>query len=178
VDKGNDLKLIFNALEFAAGKHRNQRRKNVDATPYINHPIDLATLLINEANIEDISIIISAILHDTVEDTETTIDELKSQFGEKISKIVNEVTDDKKLPKTERKRLQIENATNSSYEAKMVKLADKICNLKDMTEQPPADWSIDRKREYFDWAKQVVDQIRGVNQKLETIFDDEYLKKP
>lgn len=170
----NDLALIFKALEFASIKHRDQRRKDVEASPYINHPIALAKVLCVEGVVTDVNAICGAILHDTIEDTETTLEELTENFGESIAKIVMEVTDDKNLPKEERKRLQIEHAANASHEAKLVKLADKICNLRDIINSPPADWTLTRKREYFDWAKAVVDKISGASPELSIIFDETY----
>jgi guanosine-3',5'-bis(diphosphate) 3'-pyrophosphohydrolase len=170
--------VVFRALSFAAQRHRDQRRKDKQATPYINHPIELAELLVNEGGISDTRVLVAAILHDTVEDTETTLDELESLFGAVIAGIVREVTDDKSLPKSERKRLQIENAGRISDQARLVKLADKICNLRDMLAKPPADWPVQRVREYFDWAKAVIDRLRGVSPELERLFDVEYAKKP
>jgi len=164
-------KLFLKALTFAAEKHKNQRRKDEEASPYINHPISLATILLNEADIKDINVLIGAVLHDTIEDTETTFEELKNEFGEKIASIVQEVSDDKSLPKEERKLKQIEHASQISHEAKLVKLADKISNLRDIIKSPPKDWTNARKSEYFAWAKKVIDQIRGTNSKLENIFD-------
>jgi guanosine-3',5'-bis(diphosphate) 3'-pyrophosphohydrolase len=163
--------LILRAVAFAAEKHKNQRRKDADATPYVNHPIALANVLKQEGEVDDVEILVAAILHDTIEDTETTADELRAIFGEEITSIVLEVTDDKSLPKAERKRLQIEHAAVASPKAKLVKLADKICNLRDIATSPPADWSADRKKDYFDWAKRVVEGCRGVNVRLEAGFD-------
>jgi guanosine-3',5'-bis(diphosphate) 3'-pyrophosphohydrolase len=174
----NDLALIFKALEFASIKHRDQRRKDADASPYINHPIALAKVLCVEGGVTDVNAICGAILHDTIEDTETTAEELTEILGETVSKIVQEVTDDKKLPKEVRKRLQIEHAPHASHQAKLVKLADKICNLRDIVSTPPADWSLQRKQEYFDWAKKVVDQIRSASDKLSLAFDEIYAQKP
>ena len=174
----DDLSLIFNALDFAAKKHRDQRRLDADATPYINHPIELAALLVNEGNVDDTSVLVAAILHDTVEDTETTPQELEHLFGFEIANIVMEVTDDKKLAKAERKRLQVENAAHCSVAAKLVKLADKICNLRDMSRNPPANWPLGRRQEYFDWAAEVVFQIRGVHPQLELLFDEIYKMRP
>jgi guanosine-3',5'-bis(diphosphate) 3'-pyrophosphohydrolase len=168
--------LILRAVAFAADKHRNQRRKDREASPYINHPIALANVLA-QSGVNDPSVLVSALLHDTIEDTDTTADELENAFGREIAEIVLEVTDDKLLTKAERKRLQIEHAASISDRAKLVKLADKICNLRDMSSSPPADWSLDRKREYFDWAKQVVDRLRGVHPKLEELFDAEYARR-
>lgn len=164
------------AVAFAAEKHRNQRRKDADASPYINHPIALANVLANEGNIIDVSVLCAAILHDTVEDTETTFEELEREFGSSITGIVREVTDDKSFSKAERKRLQVEHANHASHEARLVKLADKICNLRDILASPPADWTHERKRQYFDWARLVVDQVRGTSSVLEAAFDREYAR--
>ena len=171
------LPLIFKALEFASHKHRDQRRKDANASPYINHPIALATLLTREGVTEDV-VLAAAILHDTLEDTQTTPAELREHFGEKIATIVGEVTDDKNLLKAERKRLQIEHAAHISREAKLVKLADKICNVRDVANHPPAKWDLARRREYFEWAKAVVDQLRGIHPALEKKFDEAYALKP
>jgi Guanosine polyphosphate pyrophosphohydrolases/synthetases len=173
-----ELELIVRATAFAAEKHRHQRRKDVQASPYINHPIALAQVLLLEAGIRDPIVLAAALLHDTIEDTGTTADELREQFGEEIAAIVQEVTDDKKLLKEERKRLQIVHAGTLSERARLVKLADKICNLRDLRTAPPADWSLERRREYFDWARQVVDGLRGVNARLEALFDAEYAARP
>jgi guanosine-3',5'-bis(diphosphate) 3'-pyrophosphohydrolase len=167
----DDVGLFLRAVSFAAEKHKNQRRKDADATPYINHPIALANVLKQEGGIDDVAVLAAAILHDTIEDTETTADELRAQFGDEITGIVLEVTDDKSLPKAERKRLQIEHAAHASPKAKLVKLADKICNLRDIASNPPADWSEERKREYFEWAAKVVAGCRGSNNNLEAEFD-------
>jgi guanosine-3',5'-bis(diphosphate) 3'-pyrophosphohydrolase len=123
-------------------------------------------------------VLAAALLHDTLEDTQTTRTELRKTFGPNITKIVEEVTDDKRLPKQRRKELQVEHAAHISKSAKLVKLADKISNLSDMATSPPAGWSLQRKREYFDWAKRVIDQVRGTNSKLERRFDALYRKRP
>ncbi len=173
-----DLELILLALEFAAHKHRDQRRKDVHASPYINHPIALANVLVNEGAVRDPDIICAALLHDTIEDTETEVNELARAFGPRIRDIVLEVTDDKSLKKTERKRLQVVRAAHASRQAKLVKLADKICNLRDLAERPPAKWGLKRRQKYFDWAKKVVDRLRGVSPELEAAFDASYAKRP
>jgi guanosine-3',5'-bis(diphosphate) 3'-pyrophosphohydrolase len=171
------LALTLRAVAFAADKHRNQRRKDQEASPYINHPIALARLLVCEAAERDPATLAAALLHDTVEDTGTTFEELEQHFGTVIAGIVREVTDDKSLPKQDRKRLQIEHAAGASPQAKAVKLADKICNLRDIIASPPADWSLERKREYFDWAKQVVDAMRGAHPRLDQLFDAEWARR-
>ncbi|SKC69666.1 HD domain-containing protein [Paraburkholderia hospita] len=165
---------LIRAIAFAADRHRNQRRKDHESSPYINHPIALANVLANEAGIEDERVLVAAVLHDTIEDTETTEQELFRLFGKEVTDIVMEVTDDKTLPKAERKRLQIEHAAHISRRAKLVKLADKICNLRDIAARPPADWSPERKQEYFDWAKTVIDALRGTHPGLEALFDEAY----
>ena len=174
----SDLKLLLKALRFSALKHKNQRRKDVDASPYINHPISLASILCNEAHITDVEVICGALLHDTVEDTETKPEELESEFGSAIKNIVMDVTDDKSLEKHERKQAQIDHAAHISDQAKLVKLADKISNLRDVSINPPPEWTLERRQEYFDWAKKVIDQVRGVNSSLESIFDEIYSVRP
>jgi guanosine-3',5'-bis(diphosphate) 3'-pyrophosphohydrolase len=173
-----ELALLLKALAFAAHKHRDQRRKDAEASPYINHPIALANVLVNEGGVSDNDVLCAALLHDTVEDTATTHEELVNAFGSRIARIVAEVTDDKTLPKAERKRLQVEHAPRLSLEAKLVKLADKVCNLRDVAERPPAKWDLARRQEYFDWAKQVVDGLRGAHARLEGAFDEAYARRP
>lgn len=173
----NDLAFMLRVAAFAARKHSAQRRKDAEASPYINHPIGLAHLLAGQG-VTDRNVLAAALLHDTIEDTDTTSAELEGAFGEKIASIVREVTDDKSLQKAERKRLQIEHAAHASREAKLVKLADKIGNLRDIAASPPADWTLERRREYFDWAKQVVDRIRGTHPALEELFDRAYAQRP
>ena len=171
---GSDLVLILDAASFAADKHRLQRRKDADASPYINHPLALADILAREGGVEDAKVIAAALLHDIVEDTETSIEELEVRFGKRIAAMVAEVTDDKSLPKEERKRLQIAASASKSPGAKLVKLADKIANLRDLTSSPPADWSDERRVQYFEWAQQVVAGLRGTNASLEAAFDEAY----
>jgi len=172
------MNQLIKAIAFAADKHRNQRRKDADASPYINHPIALANVLSNEAGVTDEKVLIAAVLHDTIEDTDTTARELVDVFGDEIAAIVLEVTDDMLLPKGERKRLQIEHASTISESAKLVKLADKICNLRDVADNSPTHWTLQRRQEYFEWAKAVVDGLRGVHPKLEELFDVAYGDKP
>ena len=133
---------------------------------------------LNEGGVTDVEVLCAALLHDTVEDTATTHEELAEAFGARIARIVAEVTDDKLLPKAERKRLQVEHAATLSPEAKLVKLADKTCNLRDVAVRPPAHWDLARRREYFDWAKRVVDGVRGAHPRLEAAFDAAYSKRP
>ena len=162
---------LLSALRFAAEKHRAQRRKDTAATPYINHPIAVAETLVRVGNVGDPVSIQAAILHDTLEDTETTIAELDEQFGEDVRRLVEELTDDKGLPKAERKRRQVDHAPQLSQAAKALKLADKICNVSDLCSADPVNWPLDRKLEYLDWACQVVEGCRGSNPQLEERFD-------
>ena len=170
--------LLLKALGFAARKHRDQRRKDPEASPYINHPIALANVLANEAGVTDPVVLAAAVLHDTIEDTDTNCDELDAAFGPQIRMIVLEVTDDTTLRKQERKDAQIKVAPHLSREAKLVKLADKISNLRDVADSAPPNWPLARRQEYFDWAKQVVDGLRGVHPRLEAIFDAAYARRP
>lgn len=165
------INQFVSALAFSATKHRDQRRKDVGASPYINHPIALVDVLVNEGGILNWDVLCAALLHDTIEDTQTTAEELTKAFGKNVASIVLEVTDDKALPKEERKLQQIAHAAHSSHEAKLVKLADKICNLRDILASPPSGWDVKRKQAYFEWAAAVVAGIRGSNSKLEKVFD-------
>jgi guanosine-3',5'-bis(diphosphate) 3'-pyrophosphohydrolase len=174
-----DLNLLIKALSFAARKHRTQVRKGAEPIPYINHPIAVAELMVRTGNIRDVETIAAALLHDTIEDTKTTFEELEAEFGAAIAKLVAEVSDDKNLKKLERKRLQEEHASSLSPRARVVKLADKTCNLRDIIQDPPAGWELERKQEYFDWAKRVVDRMgAGINAELEKAFVEAFAARP
>jgi len=169
---------LLAAIAFAATKHRNQRRKDAEASPYINHPLQLAHVLATEGGVSDLKTLMAAVLHDTVEDTETSYEELREHFGQAVADVVMEVTDDTSLPKAERKRRQVEHAPHMSKRAALVKLADKTCNLRDVAHHPPAGWPLRRKREYFDWAKEVVDGLPPVKKKLRKAFDAAFSLRP
>jgi (p)ppGpp synthase/HD superfamily hydrolase len=160
----------LNALSFAAQRHSGHLRK--DSGPFINHPIAVAELLARVGRVADVILLQAAVLHDVLEDTPTVPDELRDRFGQEVLSIVLEVTDDERLPKAERKRLQVENAPRLSLSAKQIRIADKICNVNDLTHSQPEGWSLERKREYLDWAEQVVACCRGCNPALERHFDD------
>ena len=177
------LARVIDAIAFAAEAHRQQRRKDEDRTPYINHPVALVRILAVEAGIDDADVLCAAALHDVLEDCcgqegQPTLDEgralLQQRFGPQVLAYVEAVTDDKSLPKEERKRLQVEHAAHAPRGAKLVKLADKIANLRDIAASPPADWSLQRRQEYVAWAGTVVDAIRGTDPALEALFDHAY----
>ncbi|KAI9013314.1 hypothetical protein BC832DRAFT_528584 [Gaertneriomyces semiglobifer] len=174
----SELGLFVRTLQFATLAHSTQRRKDPSSTPYINHPIGVAHILLFEGGVSDIAVLQAALLHDTVEDTDTTFEDIEKEFGKRVMDVVKECTDDKRLPKDERKRLQVESAGGKSKEAKLVKLADKIYNLRDLQRVAPVGWSEERVREYFTWAKRVTDNCRGVNRDLESILDDIYNHVP
>ncbi len=161
------MNRILQAARFAAEKHVDQRRKNASRSPYINHPIEVAEILSREGAVEDEDLLIAALLHDTIEDTAATREEIVEHFGERVAALVVECTDDKSLAKAERKRLQIVHAPSKSPGAKMIKLADKTSNLRSIIADPPADWPVERQREYFAWARQVIDGLAGANERLE-----------
>jgi GTP diphosphokinase / guanosine-3',5'-bis(diphosphate) 3'-diphosphatase len=171
------LPQFVRALEIASRKHSTQRRKDAVSSPYINHPIALVSILAVEAGIDDSGVLCAALLHDTIEDTDTTRDELAETFGSTIADIVVEVTDDKQLSKHVRKQLQIEHAPALSRAAGLVKCADKIANLRDLAECPPPDWALERRQE-FDWAKSVVDGVRDVPPGLRQLFNTAYERHP
>jgi len=167
-----DISKILAATHFAAEKHKSQRRKGAEASPYINHPVAVAEILWRVGEVRDVDCIVAALLHDTIEDTDTTPFELEELFGTRVRLLVDEVTDDKSLPKERRKELQIAHAIHLSAGAKQIKLADKTMNVIDVAFAPAPDWSIERRREYLDWAEAVVAGLRGCNENLEANFDD------
>jgi guanosine-3',5'-bis(diphosphate) 3'-pyrophosphohydrolase len=166
-----DPTTLLTAAAFAAEKHRHQRRKDAEASPFINHPLNVATVLAVEGGVDDASVLVAALLHDTVEDTETTFEELEETFGTAVRYLVAEVSDDISLPRQVRKRLQVESAPDSSPLAKQLKIADKICNVRDIATKPPAGWPENRKVEYLDWTLEVVAGCRGVNSRLDAAYD-------
>ena len=164
--------LILQALYYAAEKHSDQRRKNAEASPYINHPIQVTEILWRVGEVRDPALLIAATLHDTIEDTDATPEEIKEKFGEEVRALVLEVTDDKNLPKKERKQRQVDTAPYKTPKAKMLKLADKISNIEELIHSPPRGWSLKRKQEYLLWSERVVAGLRGVNEKIERHYDD------
>jgi guanosine-3',5'-bis(diphosphate) 3'-pyrophosphohydrolase len=163
---------LLAAMEFASRKHIAQRRKGEDAAPYINHPIAVTYLLAETGGITDPVTLMAAILHDTIEDTATTRTELDERFGPTVRKVVEEVTDDKTLDDAVRKALQVEHAPALSRRAKAIKIADKIDNVRDVTEHPPPTWSLARRIQYLDWSERVVAGCRGTNDPLERLYDE------
>lgn len=166
-----DPRDLLAAVAFAADKHRLHKRKDEDASPYINHPIQVAEVLARVGGMTEREVLLAALLHDTIEDTETTREELAERFGPKVAELVVAVSDDKSLEKQERKRLAIEHGPHLSREAKLIKLADRICNARDIAESPPKGWSLERRLDYFDWSRKVVAGCRGTNEALEREFD-------
>jgi guanosine-3',5'-bis(diphosphate) 3'-pyrophosphohydrolase len=167
------LPEVRRATGFAAWKHTGQFRKGEGMTPYIHHPVEVAAILSEAGAVEDNDLLQAALLHDTIEDTETEREEIESHFGLRICSIVVEVTDDKSLQKQERKAAQIAHAPQLSKEAQSLKLADKISNVFDVAFSAPVDWPRERQLAYFDWASQVVAGLRGCNAALEALFDEQ-----
>jgi GTP diphosphokinase / guanosine-3',5'-bis(diphosphate) 3'-diphosphatase len=163
------VREVLRAAKFAADKHRDQRRKDEKASPYINHPIGVAEVLARHG-VRDPVVLVAAVLHDTIEDTDTTGTELEREFGPEVRRVVEEVTDDKSLNKDERKARQIEKAPTLSPEAKLVKIADKISNITDVIHSPPTEWPMERRAEYLSWTRAVVDGCQGVNVELERTY--------
>ena len=164
--------FLLSALRFAARAHRDQRRKGMDASPYINHPIEVAHILASVGGVEDPLVLAAAILHDTLEDTEATAAEIEAAFGAEVRRMVEEVTDDTSLGGSERKRIQVERAPALSPGARLVKLADKIANVVDVLHDPPAGWTLERRTRYLDWTERVVERVRGTSPALERRYDE------
>jgi guanosine-3',5'-bis(diphosphate) 3'-pyrophosphohydrolase len=167
-----DLSTLFRALRFAADHHRDDRRKGAGASPYINHPIEVASVLV-EAGVDDPEVLAAALLHDTVEDTWATPEEIEAEFGPRVRALVEAVTDDKSLRSGERKRLQVVHAADLEPDAKLIKIADKTANVHDVGHDPPARWTLERRRDYLEWTERVVEGCRGVNETLERRYDVE-----
>ena len=170
------VQRILSAALFAAERHRAQKRKGAAGEPYINHLIEVAELVAESSSTLDTNLVMAALLHDTVEDTSTTGEELERLFGPDVASLVLEVTDDKSLPKEVRKALQVKNAPSKSVRAQTLKLADKISNLRALLTSPPSDWSPQRKRQYFEWAHQVVNGFTFPNAQLKHEFDKAYAR--
>ncbi|MBI3509186.1 MAG: bifunctional (p)ppGpp synthetase/guanosine-3',5'-bis(diphosphate) 3'-pyrophosphohydrolase [Bacteroidetes bacterium] len=163
------MKLLIDAILFASECHSGQVRKD-GHTPYINHPLEVMHLLISEGGIDDHEILIAAVLHDVVEDTQVTGQDIREKFGKRVEKIVLELTDDKSLSKDERKKAQLDSAASLSREARFIRLSDKICNVYDILYAPPGNWGMDRRRDYLFWAEAVIEKIKGINEPLEKKF--------
>jgi (p)ppGpp synthase/HD superfamily hydrolase len=171
-----DVRRILAAAHFAAVCHAGQKRKGEAGEPYINHLIEVAELIASSSPELDTNLVMAGFLHDTVEDTGVTRQQLEARFGSDVASLVMEVTDDKSLPKETRKALQVENAPRKSPRAQTLKLADKISNLRALLSSPPANWTRERKREYFDWARKVVSGLTQPNKNLKAEFDRIYAR--
>jgi GTP diphosphokinase / guanosine-3',5'-bis(diphosphate) 3'-diphosphatase len=172
LDRG--IQSILSAALFAAEKHSHQKRKGAAAEPYINHLIEVAQLVSMAVPEPDPNLVMAALLHDVVEDTDVSKEELMQRFSPDVANLVAELTDDMSLPKAERRRLQIEHAPTMSVRAQIIKLADKISNLRGVLFSPPVHWSRERKRNYFDWGKRVVDALSQPNPILKAEFEKTY----
>ena len=160
---------MIKAAAYAAEKHKYQRRRGFNQVPYINHPLKVANLLINCGE-DDFILLTASILHDVVEDSDAGKEEIAHEFGKEIADLVMEVTDNKELPYTARKELQVKHAPELTCKAKKLKIADKICNMEDIINYP-LEWTLERRLSYLNWAEQVVNGCRGVSPALETMFD-------
>lgn len=167
----SDAQLLTRAVHFACVQHKDQHRKGADLDPYVNHLAEVAAYVATADAQPDGEVIAAAYLHDTIEDTSVTYEDLVHTFGARVAEIVREVTDDKSLPKSERRRLQIEHARHMSKDARLIKIADKTSNVRDVVHAPPSDWSREEMRAYVDWAKAVVAAMRGTDARLEDTFD-------
>jgi (p)ppGpp synthase/HD superfamily hydrolase len=165
------VRLIASAFDFAARKHAGQQRKGIDRAPYVNHLAEVAHLLAEATGGRDPELVAAGLLHDVVEDQDVTEAEVAAKFGADVAALVAEVTDDKSLPKEERKRRQIESTPTKSDRAKMLKIADKTSNFRSLLSTPPPDWPASRRRDYLEFGRRVVDGARGVSPALEAEFD-------
>jgi (p)ppGpp synthase/HD superfamily hydrolase len=169
-EKGR-LFQVLKAADAAAKWHVHQRRKGPAQEPYINHLLEVAMLVADATGGADTNLVVAALLHDAIEDCEVPRELIAETFGEEVASIVEEVTDDKSLPKQTRKDEQIKTAFKKSKRAKLPKLADKTSNLRAVAASPPADWSVQRRQTYVDWSRKVAEGLRGVNERLERQLD-------
>ncbi len=179
-----DCGKLIKAYELAARQHKDQRRKDTDASPYINHPIGLPAILWEIGGVRDADVLIAAVLHDTLEDTvdqgsdadRALQAEIVKEFGKEVLELVLAVTDDKSVEKQKRKLLQIQKAPTLSSKAKLIKLADKISNVTDVSNNPPSGWDLDRRIKYLSWAKAVVDAAQsdsiGLNARFQSVYTE------
>ncbi|UYW30871.1 HD domain-containing protein [Methylorubrum extorquens] len=170
-DRREDVALVSRAADFAARRHADQQRKGAAREPYVNHLAEVASLLAETMGEPDAALVAAGWLHDTLEDTQTDREELERLFGPRVASLVAEVTDDKSLPKAERKRRQVEAAPHKSAGAKAIKLAEKTSNFRSLTASPPEGWERQRIADYIAWAQEVVAGCRGTNAALEDRFD-------
>ncbi len=168
----SDVEKILKGVEFAADKHRLQTRKNKEKTPYIAHPIGVAENLMKTGNVRDASMIIGALLHDTLEDTQTTFSEIEKAFGKDVANYVKELSCDKGLTHSEKNRRQVIEASHKSAGAAQIKLADKLANLSELTHNPPSSWTQERVDQYYEWAQSVIDRLPAANPALKKAVDD------
>lgn len=166
------VRLVSEAAEFAAHRHTGTPRKARPDEPYINHLAEVASLLADATDGADAELVAAGWLHDTIEDTGTTREELAQKFSDRVASLVVECTDDMSLSQTERRRKQIEDAPHKSPGAKLIKIADKISNIRARTVPNPSDAQRNDLAAYAIWAKQVVAGCRGVNARLDTTFDE------
>jgi len=165
------LGILLDAVIFAAHKHQGQVRKDQSRSPYVTHPLAVARAIWEIGQVKDQTLLIAAVLHDTIEDTETSKDEIRKRFGEEVLSIVIEVTDEKSQEKMIRKQQQVTHAATLSHSAKILKLADKLCNCQDILYSPPDNWTMKRRQDYIQWAADVIAQMRDTNPGLETALD-------
>lgn len=167
-----EIQNICSGIDFAAEKHRFQTRKNKEKTPYISHPIGVAYHLMEVGEVRETSMIIGALLHDTVEDTQTTFEEIENKFGKQVVSLVRELTDDKSLSREARTRFQVINASHKTKEAAQIKLADNLFNLNDLYNNPPSDWTQTRIDRYYEWAQSVIDRLPEANDRLHSAVEE------
>lgn len=162
---------LLAALAFAAEKHRDQRRKGFDRPPFINHAIEVADILARLGGVDDTVTLQAGVLHDTLEDTSTTGEEIERHFGPEVRAVVEEVTDDTALTRAERRAAQEKGASGLSERARLVRIADKIANVGSVGRTPPQEWSPERRREYLEWTRRVVEGCRGCSPQLDRLYD-------
>ena len=172
----SEMAKIVRAAYFAGEKHKDQRRSDKEETPYINHPLELASILVDEGRVDEVDVICAALLHDTIEDTNTTFEELESLFGSVVTNIVREVSNDMTLSSVDRRKKEAESIPFLSRKAKLVKLADKIANIRDISTMPPVGWNLEKKEAYFDFSLSIAERAKDASHVLYEVFVNDYHK--
>jgi len=161
-----DAEAVLGAAIFATEKHKSQVRSNEKKTPYIIHPIEVADLVMKIGHVYDKDVLITALLHDVMDDTQTTYEQITSLYGTKVSSYLEEMTSKQGLSLKEQKKQQIMQAFRQNPSVAIIKLSDKLSNLKTLATSPPPSWSRDRIDQYFQWAQTVIENLPESNQLL------------
>jgi (p)ppGpp synthase/HD superfamily hydrolase len=164
------IEKLFEALEYASKLHKDQRRKGNGGSPYVNHLIEVASLLSRVAEVTDHEVIIAAILHDVLEDTEAREGDIFDRFGGTVLAYVKHVTDDKLLSLEKRRIAQLKSIENSSSQIQLIKLADHCSNIASL----PPSWDRARLESYISWSHSIAVHCYSASEELAKVYKKRY----